>query len=172
MAGEKGNGAGKEPEGGKIYDFMHARLVGAPLSWPDEKAKAYALFCQSVYNFIQDNHDLEDGLNAIANSNQLQPMARQLGLARSVQVLGDVRLSGSAGVVNVFVDKFKEIAKHCGIEVNECAFCVGKVALDLASAGVGAVSSVTGVGMVWLALSVVATFQDSYDLGQVCFVSQ
>ena len=172
MADAKGKGSKDEPENGKIYDFVHGKLVGPPLSWPDEKAKSYALFCQSVYNFIQDNHDLEDGLNHIANSQQLMPMARQLGLTRSVQVLGDVGLSGTAGIVNVFVDKFKEIATHCGIEVNECAFCVGKLALDLASAGVGAVSSVTGVGLVWLALSVVSTFQDSYDLGKACFVKE
>lgn len=169
MAEAKGSSRRAAATPGKTYDFVYGRLKG---TLGPEKAKAYANFCQAIYDFIQENHDLKDGLQQVANANQLQPMARQLQLTNSVRTLGDVRLSGSAGIANVFVDHFKALAEHYGIEVNECSLAVTKVCLDVASAGVGAVSSVTGIGLVWLGLSVIATFQDSYELGSVCIPSR
>jgi len=162
---------GKDDEvaAGKTYDFVYGRMK--PVLGP-EKAKAYANFCQAIYDYIQEDHDLSEGLKQVANANKLQPMARQLQLTKSVGTLGDLRLSGVAGITNVFVDHFKALADHYGIEVNECSLAVTKVCLDIGSAGIGAVSSVTGVGLVWLGLSVIATFQDSYDLGTVCLVSK
>jgi hypothetical protein len=150
---------------GKTYDFVYGRLL-QPMG-PD-KARAYATFCQAIYDYVQQNHDLSDGLKQIADANKLEPMARALELTKSVGTLGDVRLSGVAGVTNVFVDRFKALADYYGVELNDCSLAVTKVCLDIGSAGVGAVSSVTGLGVVWLGLSVIATFQDSYDLGKVC----
>ncbi len=131
-------------------------------------AQRYATFCQAIYDYIQQNHDLSESLKQIANANQFQPMARQLQLTKAAGAFGDMRLSGVAGITNIFVDRFKALADHYGIELNDCSLAVTKVCLDIGSAGAGAVSSVTGVGIVWLGLSVVATFQDSYELGKVC----
>ncbi len=154
---------------GRTYDFVFGRLK---TTMGPDKAKAYANLCQAIYDYIQQDHDLTEGLKQVANANKLQPMARELQLTRAVGTLGDLRLSGVAGITNVFVDHFKALAEHYGIEVNECSLAVTKVCLDIGSAGIGAVSSVTGVGVVWLGLSVIATFQDSYDLGKVCLPSQ
>jgi hypothetical protein len=169
MADQKDSYLFKDIAEGKTYDFVNAKLI--QLGMNPDIARRYAVFCQAIYNEVQGNHDLTDAFEQIARADKLQPMARQLQLTKSVEALGDVRLSGKAGMVNVFVDYAKSLAVTCGIEVNECALSVAKVALDLASAGAGAVSSVTGVGVVWLVLSVVSTFQDSYDLGKVCFVT-
>jgi len=168
----EGNGSGTNEggvEAGKTYDFVYGRLKG---SMGPDMAKKYAYFCQELYSYIQDDHDLIDALKQIEIADKLQPMARQLQLTNSVRTLGDVRLGGMAGILNVFVDHFKALAEHNGIELNECSLSIAKVCLDIASAGVGALSSVTGVGLVWLGLSVIATFQDSYELGQVCLASK
>ncbi len=170
MAEPKGSDPFNDVVKGKTYDVINARLIDMGMS-PD-KANRYGIFCQALYNEVQGNHDISDALKNLANAEKLQPMARQLGLTSSVRTLGDVSLAGKAGLVNVFVDYIKGLALACGVEINDCSFSIAKVALDIASAGVGAVSSVTGVGVVWLALSVVATFQDSYELANVCFLSK
>jgi hypothetical protein len=162
--------SGTRVESGRTYDFIYGRLI--LLNMNPDKAKAYANFCQDMYDYIQNNHDLAEGFKNIAIANKLQPMARELELTKSVGVLGDVRLSGVAGITNIFVDYFKALAAHYGIEINECSLSIAKVCLDIGSAGVGALSSVTGVGWVWLGLSVVATYQDSFELSRVCLISQ
>jgi len=154
---------------GRTYDFVYGRLKQ---SMGPDKAKTYAMFCQSIYDYVQQDHDLSDAFKQIANADKLQPMARELQLTKSVGTLADVRRAGVAGITNVFVDHFKTLAEYYGIKLDECSLAVTKVCLDIGSAGAGAVSSVTGVGVVWLGLSVIATFQDSYDLGKVCIPSQ
>jgi hypothetical protein len=78
-------------------------------------------------------------------------------------------MSGGASVLGVFVNRFDALAKSQGIELNECALTVAKVATDIGGAGIGAVSSVTGWGLLFLAVSVVSTLQDSYSLPGACF---
>ena len=66
------------------------------------------------------------------------------------------------------MDRFAALARYKGIELNECALGVAKVATDIGSAGVGAVTSVSGFGVLLLGVSIVSTFQDSYSLGKAC----
>jgi hypothetical protein len=166
MAGVGRNRNETTVEPGRTFGFVYARLIG--LGFEPKTAKNYATFCQAVYDYIQQNHDLQDSLAKIANANKLEPMARELQLTKSIRSLGDTRLAGGAGLANIFVDYFKAYAVANGIEINECSVAITKVCLDISSAGIGAVSSVTGVGVVWLGISVIATFQDSYDLGKIC----
>jgi hypothetical protein len=77
-------------------------------------------------------------------------------------------LSGGAGVAAPFIDRLASIAKYYGIALDECSLSVTKVALDIAGAGTGAVTAVSGIGIPLLFLSVVATFNDSYGLAKAC----
>lgn len=151
----------------KIYDLVHAGLTS--LGFKEDKANHYAWFCQAVYEELKDHHDVIEGLQKIANANKLLPQAIAMNLAKSTGVLKDYRLSGGVSVVAPFIDRLAAIAKQNGIELNECSLSVTKVALDCAGAGAGALTSVSGIGIPLLFLSVVATFNDSYSLGKACF---
>jgi hypothetical protein len=150
----------------KIYSVVYTGLK--ELGFSEDKANRYAWFCQSIYKELKDQHDALAALKSIANANKVLPNARAMNLVKSVGVLKDARVSGGVGVVAPFIDRFAAIAKECGVELNECALSVTKVALDIAGAGVGAVTSVEGIGIPILFLSVIATFNDSYSLGKAC----
>ena len=77
--------------------------------------------------------------------------------------------SGGANALGMFVDQFGAYAKSQNIEVNQCALQVARVASDIAAAGVGSVTSVSGIGIPLLGYAIVSTYQDSYSLGKACF---
>jgi hypothetical protein len=147
----------------KVYSLIYAGLK--KLGMPEEKANRYAWFCQAIYKELKDQHDVLDSLKTIAAANKLLPKAVAMNLGG---VIRNARLSAGVGVAAPFVDRFATISKEYGIELNECSLSVTKVALDIAGAGVGAVSSVEGIGIPLLFLSVVATFNDGYALGKAC----
>jgi len=150
----------------KIYSVIHDGLI--KLGFKEDKARSYAWYCQAVYKELKDNHDALESLQKISNINKLLPEAIAMNLVRSTVALKDYRLSGAAGVLGPILDRLASIAKANGIALDECSLCVVKVALDCAGAGAGAVSSVSGIGIPLLFLSVVATFNDSYALGKAC----
>jgi hypothetical protein len=135
----------------------------APQGFSAEKAKRYAWFCQAIYKELKDRHDVIDGLNRIASANKLLPQAIAMNLVTSSGALKNYWLSVS--VVGPFIDRFAAIAKKNGIALDECSLTVTKVALDIAGAGTGALSSVAEIGIPLLFLSVISTFNDSYSLG-------
>ena len=153
----------------KIFDLIKQGLLEAGFS--DESASRYAWFCQAIYKEVKDQHDVLDGLNKIAGANRLLPQAVSMNLVKSSAAIKDFRLSASVAVVSPFIDRVAAIAKLYGIELNECSLAVTKVALDIAGAGTGAVTSVEGIGIPLLVLSVIATFNDSYALSNACFRS-
>lgn len=111
-----------------------------------------------------DAHDVYKGskaaVGAAAYTGSLNTMIRNHGM------------SGGATVLGVFVDRFGALARSQGIELNECALSVAKLATDIGGAGVGAVTSVGGFGVLLLGISVVSTFQDSYSLVNACSLNQ
>lgn len=150
----------------KAYSMIRAGLK--QLGFSEEKANRYAWFCQAVYKELKDQHDVLAALNSIANANKVLPNAAAMNLVNSIRVLKDVRVSGAAGIAAPFLDRLVTLAREYGIELNECSLSVTKIALDIAGAGVGAVSSVEGIGIPLLFLSVAATFNDGYALGKAC----
>jgi hypothetical protein len=70
--------------------------------------------------------------------------------------------------LQVFVDRFEKLAETQGIELNDCSMAVVKVALDIAAAGVGSVTALSGFGLVVAGVAVLETAKDGYALGQVC----
>ncbi len=150
-----------------VYMLIHDGLI--QLKFTEEKANQYAWFSQATYKELKDHHDVLDSLQKIAIANKLLPGQIAMGFAKGAAVVKDYRLSAGVGVVAPFVDRLTTIAKQNGIELNECSLSVMKVALDIAGAGTGAVTAVSGIGIPLLFLSVVATFNDSYGLGKACF---
>jgi hypothetical protein len=150
----------------KVYALVHYGLMSLGLT--GDKANRYAWFCQAVYQELKDHHDVIDGLRKIANANRLLPKALAMNLAKATGALRDYRLSAGVSVVAPFVDRLAAIAEQNGIVLDECFLSVTKVALDIAGAGTGAITSVSGIGIPLLFLSVVATFDDSYGLAKAC----
>jgi len=151
----------------KTYTLIHAGLMDLGLT--EDKADRYAWFCQAIYKELKDHHDVIDGLQKIAEANKRLPGAVGMNLVRATGALKDFRMSAGVSVVAPFVDRLASIAKLHGIELNDCSMSVTKIALDIAGAGTGAVTSVSGIGIPLLFLSVVATLNDSYGLGKTCF---
>jgi hypothetical protein len=149
-----------------LYTIVRGRLKSVGFS--DEKADKYAWFCQLVYKEVKDDHDVSEGLEKIANANRMLPQAMAMNLVNSAAAIKNYRLSAGLSVVGPFIDRIAAIARASGIELNECSLSVVKVAIDIGGAGAGAVSSVTGIGIPLLALSIMATFNDSYGLVKAC----
>jgi len=138
------------------------------LGFSEDKANRYAWFCQAIYKELKDSHDVMDGMQKIASANKLMPGAVAMNFGWATGVLKDYRLSARASVVAPFIDRLAAIARQNGIELNECSLSVTKVALDIAGAGTGAISAVSGIGIPLLVLSVLATYNDSYGLARAC----
>jgi len=150
----------------KIYTLVHDGLKG--LGFTEDKANRYAWFCQAIYKELKDQHDVLDSLRKIAQSNKLLPSAIAMNFENAAGAFKDYRLSAGVGVAAPFIDRLATIAKQNGIALNECSLSVTKVALDIAGAGTGLVTSVSGIGIPLLFLSAIATFNDSYSLAKAC----
>jgi hypothetical protein len=150
----------------KVYTLVHDGLV--KLGFTEDKANRYAWFCQAIYKELKDQHDAIDGLQKTADANKLLPEAVAMNLVKSTGALKDFRFSAGVSVVAPFVDRLATIAKLNGIELNDCSLSVTKLALDIAGAGTGAVTSVGLIGIPLLFLSVAATFNDSLSLAKAC----
>jgi hypothetical protein len=154
-----------------VYRAVHDGLL--KLNFSEDKANRYAWFCQDIYKELKDQHDVVDGLKKVAERNELLPKSIALNLVRSTEAIKDSRLSAGMGVIAPFVDRAAAIARLNGIELDECSLSITKVALDIGGAGTGALSSaVGGLGIPLLALSVIATFNDSYTLAKACKLSK
>ncbi len=153
-----------------IYKVAYSGLKG--IGFSEVKADRYAWFCQAIYKELKDQHDVLDNLQKIATANKLLPGQLTMNFTSGVAAVKGFRLSARVGVAAPFIDRLASIAKKYDIELNECSLGVTKVALDIAGAGTGAVTSVTGIGIPLgiplLVLNVIATFNDSYSLGKAC----
>lgn len=164
-----------------VYDRMQSCLVPVV---GKEKASQWALFAQEVYDFVQedpdvqaairaykrwsDGKDVAEGLDKIGQGGKFASRALDLQLAESARRFKDFRLVGVGGILKIFVEHFEVIAKQRGLELNECAMQIVKVCLQIAAAGAEAV---TVWGLVLASFDVLSTFRDAYGLGKACFVS-
>jgi hypothetical protein len=167
----------------QIASSVHSVLVKAGMD--DRRAWSYGAFCQDVYGYIQndpqlqqalkgykylkDSKDVFDGTVKVTKAENYLQNARALGLTSAETGFRNFRGSGAADVLSVFVDRFEALAKRQGIELNECSLAVTKVALSVATAGAGALTSLTPMGWVLLGIGTVSTFKESYALGIACF---
>lgn len=149
-----------------IYTVIQGGLKR--LGFTRDKADRYAWFCQYVYKELKDHHDVTDALHKIAGANKLLPQAIAMNLVKSTGALKNYRLSAGVSIVGPFIDRLSAIARNQGIALDECSLNVVKVALDIGGAGTGAVSSVAGIGIPLLFLSVAATFNDGFSLVRAC----
>jgi hypothetical protein len=154
----------------KIYTPIYAGLKR--LGFNDGRANCYAWFCRAIYKELKDRHDVIDGLQKVSDANKLLPGALAMNLVKSTGALKDYRLSAVVSVAAPIIDRLVAIAKRNGIELNECSLSVTKVALDIVGAGTGAVTSVSGLGIPLLFLSVVSTFNDGYGLASACRIER
>ena len=140
------------------------------------KAAQFGAFLQQVHEYIQKDPKLQaalrgwkagqDAHDVYKGAKDAAITARYTGNLNTL--VQDYGRSGGASVLGVFVDRFAHMAKAQGIKLNECALSVAKVATDIGGAGVGAVSSVTGWGLLFLGISVLSTFNDSRSATKAC----
>jgi hypothetical protein len=133
-----------------------------------------AWFLAAMHDFIKKHPDVEAALVGTKDGYEVYEGAKiavkTAGYTGSLnRLVRDAGASGGASVLGVFVDRFSSLAKNQGIELNECALSVAKVATDIGGAGVGSVTSVSGVGLVLLGVSVLSTYSDSGELAKNCF---
>jgi hypothetical protein len=181
MAKTSNDAAGNATE---IYSAVRSKLHSLGMS--DDRASSYAAFSLEVYNCIQndpklqtalklykggkDLKDVKEGLQGGLQANHLLQNAIEMGSStRVIEGFKNVRATGVAGVLSVFVDRFEGYAKHHGIELNECSLQVTKVCVDIV---VGGAAATTGWGLVLTGFCVLATSKDSYGLGKACFTAQ
>jgi hypothetical protein len=179
MAKASGIGEGSangSSEGVRVGNSIYAALISTGLD--EKRAASFALFCQDVYSYVQNDPKLQAALDtysvydgskkSVVAAGYIQ-RAGALGLKSGISGFSDYGKSGGAAVLGVFVDRFGAYAKSQGIELNECSLTLAKVALDVGGAGTGAVTALSGWGLLLAGVSVVATFKDSYSLAKVCF---
>lgn len=160
----------------EIYRFILDNPDLPPIltsSFPDG-ARAMKRFIEehksSNAEAVSAMEGLLDSWNTYASARQtlsVRPYAAgasALGLKR----LPAHGVSGGAGVLQVFLNRFQVFAKSQGIELNECALAVSALALDIAAAGVGSVASVSGVGIGLLVLAGAQTMKDSWQFTEAC----
>ncbi|HLW83629.1 MAG TPA: hypothetical protein VKR60_00360 [Candidatus Sulfotelmatobacter sp.] len=139
-----------------------------------EKAARLASYLRQMSGYIDKHPDLQAALKGAFDVHDVYTGTKAaIGTAGYKGILNAKIIShgasGGASVLGVFVSRFAALAKSQGIELNECALTVAQVATDIGGAGVGAVTSVTGWGFLFLAVSVVSTLQDGYSLPKACF---
>ena len=150
---------------------LHAQLKGD--GFDNQEAVKLNVYLGQMYSYIQDHPSLLKALKDTLDAHDVYKGSKAaIGAAPYVGSLNamiyNYGLSGGASVLGVFVDRFGALAKSQGIKLNECALSVAKVATDIGGAGVGAVTSVSGLGVLLLAVGIVSTFQDSKSLVKAC----
>ena len=162
------------PPPGVPYDaYMASELSGeingaqiyAQLK-PPTPSRDFFWRCSDIFKKHPEVEEaLKYGKDAYDVYDSAQKAVKASGYTGSLNALvRDYGASGGASVLGVFVDRFAALARYEGIELNECALSVAKVAADIG----GAVSLVSGFGVLLLGASIVATFQDSYSLARAC----
>jgi hypothetical protein len=139
-------------------------------------------YCMAVYRYLlehprtmialksaKDAYDVADGSQKAFRAAGYIERGSAVGVSSARSGFAAYGASGGAGVLQVFTDYFESFAKTQGIDLNECSMAVAKVSLDIGAAGIGSVAAVSGWGLVFAGLRVIATARDSYALGQVCF---
>jgi hypothetical protein len=157
-----------------VVSEVAAEINGAVIYAQIEASNAIKGYLLEILEYIKEHPELEEALKYGKDAREVYKGAKEAIVAGRYTgslnaLVKDYGSSGGASVLGVFVDRFAALAKYKGIEVNECALSVAKVATDIGGAGVGALTSVSGFGVLLLAVSVVSTFQDSYSLGKACF---
>jgi hypothetical protein len=168
-----------------VFSCVYSGLTASGMS--SNNAAKYALLCQHLNAYIQSNpqvqwalqqvkdakdaKDIGEGAQKAVRAQKLLSNAHELGLTSAVSGLRDVRGGGAATVLSVFVDRFASYARAQGIELNECSLAVATVSLDFAGAMVGGATALSGWGLVLAGFSVLAMFDDSYQLGKACLAT-
>lgn len=182
MAAENHNSK-RSNEGHRVFSLVLSELIRMNIS--SSTARSYAQFAEDAYNYIKGNRDLQnalstyavykglnevrEGVGRIRTGTRMLKRAQALNLSRATGDFRDFRAVGFASVFSVSLETFEFIAKKNGIELNECALAISKTSLDIASAGVGAVTIESGLGAVLLLSSIYSTATDSYTVGTACF---
>jgi hypothetical protein len=164
---------------GKFGAVVRATLMRTGLT--PEAATSYAVFCMDIYRYIlqhpktaaaikgaKDTYDVFDNSQKAFKAAGYIERGAAVGLTSAAAGFKAYGASGGAGVLQVFVDRFEKLAETQGIELNDCSMAVVKVALDIAAAGVGSVTALSGFGLVVAGVAVLETAKDGYALGQVC----
>jgi len=121
---------------------------------------------------VKETYDVYEGTKKAVIAPKYAERAGALGLRSSQLNFESYGASGGAAVLQVFQEHFEAFARSQGIELNECSLAVARLSLDIAAAGVGSVTAVSGFGMVLAAMAVLSTLKDGYALGQVCIVGK
>jgi hypothetical protein len=172
--------AGDSGEIGKFGAVVRAALARAGLT--SEVANKYAVFAMEIYRYILQHpkvmsalkgakaaYDVFDNSKKAIKSAGYIERGSAIGLSSANAGFNAYGASGAAGVLQVFVDRFEKLAETQGIHLNDCSMALVKVDLDIAAAGVGSVTALSGVGLVLAGLAVLATAKDGYALGQLLF---
>jgi hypothetical protein len=157
---------------------IQSLLVGDPINMDPGKAAKYALLCMDVYRYIndhpemksalQDANNVRKGVTTISTAVRYAKDGAAIGITSAANGFRSYGIGGGGKIISAFVNQFAAYAEKNGIELNQCALSITKVALDIGTAGAGAVTSVTGAGIVFLAIGVLGTFNDSGDMAKAC----
>lgn len=152
---------------------MAEEINGALIYAQIEASNAVKGYLLEILQYLKKHPEVEEALKYGKDAHEVYEGAKKATKAGRYTgslnaLVKDYGSSGGASVLGVFVDRFAALAKYKGIELNECALSVAKVATDIVGAGVGAVTSVSGFGLLLLGVSILSTYQDSYSLGKAC----
>jgi len=168
------------PNADKAAAFVFKSFRSAGYS--EATAAKNASLAREMYNFIDKDERVKTALEMYKFGKDGKEIYE--GTTKAVAVAGYVARGGSivstskmysygagggAQVLGVFVDRFASYAQSQSLELNECSLGLARVSLDIATAGAGAVTSLSGIGAVVAGFAVISTFQDSYSLGKACF---
>jgi len=157
----------------KIYDVAFIALRKAGI--PDAQAQKYAIFAIEVYKVVSDDPRLQQalaiyhfrkGLKDAATAFTYADKATALQLDASAARFAAKGAEGMGDAIGAFVDYFSAFAKMMGVEMNECALCITKVALDALTV---VAMTETVVGAVGAALQALSTVKDTRDMLNACF---
>jgi hypothetical protein len=150
---------------------LYSRMRGNGVS--SDKAAKLGIYLQQMFDYMQKHPGVEAALKNLKDGREVYEGTKAAVVAAPYvgslnTLVQDSGRSGGASVLGVFVDRFGTMAKAQGIQLNECALSVARVAADIGGAGVGAVTSVSGWGLLLLGISAVSTFNDGRSLGKAC----
>lgn len=166
-------------DGGRLATTIACSL--AKNGVPAEKARKYGAFAMEMHRYLAENpkaseavgvicdtYDAYDGSKKIFTAAKYLRNGAALGLKSAKPGFRSFGASGAGAVISVFHSRFQTLAKRQGIELNECMMAVSELALSIGTAGTGAVTSVTGFGLVLAGIGIVSTWNASQAAVQAC----
>jgi hypothetical protein len=166
-------------DGGRFGTTLVCTLASTGVS--KEDAAKYGAFAMEMHRYLSENKEVGEAVMVLCDSYSIYDGSKKIftaakylrnqaavGLTSASAGLTAYGTSGAASILLVFHSRFSALAERQGIELNKCALAFADLSLNIAAAGAGSVTALSGFGIALAGIGIVGTWTSSQALVKAC----